>query len=716
MKTHLLLLGLFIPFTFVTAQDHINDIRIVDPQQNPWHWELGTIEEATFSIRPKGVFAEVDVDLTFSDRGSRYNNEELLEVQFRFSLPDGAVVTDSWLWVEEDIVKATLIDRWTASEIYEGIVNRRRDPSLLVKHGKGEYELRIYPMPAGTSRRVKITYLVPVEWTTDHIVTSLPFEWLRLSANPLNQMYVLAWPGEHWKNPFITESPDMLTEDFIDERNRAFTQFELGAEEINNAESISFSSPMKDGVFLSSHEQEEQGWYQLAYLPSAVLEIESNRKVLLVIDNDATRATLSSSDLVEKARSVLKSTLSPSDSFNVVISQLEISPHSGSWVSGEDSIIDAVFDELSASIPSSYSNLPSALAEGIAFLQNQEGQGEMVLISASDGISDAEVANQIITDLQMLSDPLPPIHIVDVAGRNVSRHFIGSRLYEGNAYLYINLSRISGGQYLSIRAGRSYEGMLREIVNGVGGDLRNTDLYTTVSGGFTFGRFTSVNGLEPVPLNRAISQVGNFIGSGSFTAEISGFHIGEAFSSLITFDRTDVIETDSALAAFWTGQHIEQLENEQPTNELIANIIENSMENRVLSLYTAFLALEPGLMGTEICEECLDELDEVVPIGIEEELPNTQVTLEAFPNPFSSSVTVRVTLPSSSDLSLHTFFVYNSMGQVVKELSLEGQLEQIVDLVWDGTNQAGEPVASGMYFFVMTGPDGRHTLNIVRVR
>ena len=37
-------------------------------------------------------------------------------------------------------------------------------------------------------------------------------------------------------------------------------------------------------------------------------------------------------------------------------------------------------------------------------------------------------------------------------------------------------------------------------------------------------------------------------------------------------------------------------------------------------------------------------------------------------------------------------------------------------LTWDGTNDAGQQVASGTYFFVMTTPTGRYTISLVRVR
>ena len=135
MKKVLLLLCLCCMHVCVLAQDGITFLNVENPQ-NRGNIAQGTIEEATFSVRPKGVYTEVGVYLTFSARGTQFFASEQLEVHFSFSLPEGAAVTDSWLWVGQDIIRAILIERGKATDIYDGIVNTRRDPSLLVKMEK----------------------------------------------------------------------------------------------------------------------------------------------------------------------------------------------------------------------------------------------------------------------------------------------------------------------------------------------------------------------------------------------------------------------------------------------------------------------------------------------------------------------------------------------------------------------------------------------------
>lgn len=57
------------------------------------------------------------------------------------------------------------------------------------------------------------------------------------------------------------------------------------------------------------------------------------------------------------------------------------------------------------------------------------------------------------------------------------------------------------------------------------------------------------------------------------------------------------------------------------------------------------------------------------------------------------------------------------MGHRVRVLTLsEGGLLSEFKLTWDGTSDAGEPLASGTYFIVVTTPTGRHTVSVVLVR
>lgn len=138
---------------------------VLNPQQN-WYQYSATLEEATITLRPVGLYTEVGLYLTVSAKEAQFQKGTQLEAVLNFSLPANSIVNDSWLWIDTTIIRAKILDRWTASTIYENIVNRRKDPSILTKEVNGRYTLRIYPLIMGESRKVKINYLVPGNWST----------------------------------------------------------------------------------------------------------------------------------------------------------------------------------------------------------------------------------------------------------------------------------------------------------------------------------------------------------------------------------------------------------------------------------------------------------------------------------------------------------------------------------------------------------------------
>src|SRR4030067_84503 len=126
---------------WITTTYSYDYLYVRDPRG--WKGGQGTIEEAVISVRPKGLYMECGLYLTFSARGLNMTNQDTLEVEFYFDLPKEAIVHDSWLWIGDEIIRAAIMDKWTAASIYEDIVKRRRDPSILYKRGNGQYELRI---------------------------------------------------------------------------------------------------------------------------------------------------------------------------------------------------------------------------------------------------------------------------------------------------------------------------------------------------------------------------------------------------------------------------------------------------------------------------------------------------------------------------------------------------------------------------------------------
>ncbi len=82
----------------------------------------------------------------------------------------------------------------------------------------------------------------------------------------------------------------------------------------------------------------------------------------------------------------------------------------------------------------------------------------------------------------------------------------------------------------------------------------------------------------------------------------------------------------------------------------------------------------------------------------ENELPKTFRLLGNYPNPFNPETTIDFETPEASNVSLR---IYNLRGQQIKNL-FEGKIDGgRHQMIWDGTNDLGAKVTSGIYFYVL---------------
>ena len=86
------------------------------------------------------------------------------------------------------------------------------------------------------------------------------------------------------------------------------------------------------------------------------------------------------------------------------------------------------------------------------------------------------------------------------------------------------------------------------------------------------------------------------------------------------------------------------------------------------------------------------------------EKPQQIVSLNNYPNPFNPTTTITYTLPSSGFTSL---VIYNIMGQTVRELVSEPISSGTYSVTWDGKDDFGKSVSSGIYLSRLTS--GMHT-------
>jgi hypothetical protein len=91
-------------------------------------------------------------------------------------------------------------------------------------------------------------------------------------------------------------------------------------------------------------------------------------------------------------------------------------------------------------------------------------------------------------------------------------------------------------------------------------------------------------------------------------------------------------------------------------------------------------------------------------------LPSEFRLFQNYPNPFNPGTRIQFQLPHRSRVTLA---IYNMLGQKVRTL-LNRELDQDIYTVhWDGTNEAGNGVAAGIYLYQIRTPDYAETRKMV---
>jgi len=86
-----------------------------------------------------------------------------------------------------------------------------------------------------------------------------------------------------------------------------------------------------------------------------------------------------------------------------------------------------------------------------------------------------------------------------------------------------------------------------------------------------------------------------------------------------------------------------------------------------------------------------------------------------FPNPFNPSTTFRYSIKQQGPVCLK---IYNVAGQLVRTLVNETQLPRPegFTFTWNGTNDSGGPVSSGIYFYQLTTTGFSRTRKLVLLK
>jgi hypothetical protein len=102
-------------------------------------------------------------------------------------------------------------------------------------------------------------------------------------------------------------------------------------------------------------------------------------------------------------------------------------------------------------------------------------------------------------------------------------------------------------------------------------------------------------------------------------------------------------------------------------------------------------------------------------VGVEETraVPSSFALKQNYPNPFNPETKIDYEIPSAG---LVTMDIFNILGQKVKSLLSENKEAGYHTVHWNGTNDNGQAVPSGVYFYKMTAQGFMQTNKMIMLR
>lgn len=647
-----------------SAQQYYQESLRIGDVRFSWSTYPGSIDTLVFEVKPKGLYTEIGMYFDFSTRGTSFFSGDSLEIQMLFKLPQDAEVTDMWLWIEDSIVKAGVYDRWTASQIYEEIVARRVDPAILYKWAYYDwnfeqlvytdlYMFRIFPLMTDLPRKAKITYLIPNNDLASELSNiSLPANIFQLSNLDIQAAKVRYFAGNNMGNPTIAENASLPFTIVNDPVNGIY--YETGIPNLSDYSSLTLSLTNHNPgeIFAGTYSTSAtQNFYELQVIPNHLFGLTRSKKVLLMFDYiDNLCVGLTGTQLINAIKTKLHNQLAPTDSFNIMISGMYTTSLSNTWIPADSLSIETTFSNFSASSFHSYSSLPALLMDGVTFVQENGNDGSIFLIASSNSNGAYQQANSLINNyIDIMGSQIIPIHIIDLDDQNFynESQYIGGQYFYGNEYLYINLSLLTVGEYMSLQD-QSLSAMLDNAFQKISGYLSSFDLYVTKEAGFTFSNYNISNNSSLVYYDQPYKRIGKHTGTGRFRVIASAqLPTGEMYQTEFIIEDSLVTPLDSIARVCWSANLIHEMLGYNQSNAVVSSIINTSITERVLCDYTAFLALEPGIGNLNGENGIVTELPSVK--------PETKPEVVLFPNPASESLSVNISLTENSGVVIELF-------------------------------------------------------------
>lgn len=534
------------------------------------------------------------------------NGGGLGESEYIFPLPAGAAVTDLTLYINGEPVKADLLGKDRAQGIYDAIVRSRRDPALLKYIGRDAVQANVFPIPAGEERKVLITYsqALTAENGLYRYAYTLKTDYLnKIQAQNVNVSLTLKTSREI--GTAYSPNPGVLVQQISEDEVRAGYESTTGA---NTDFEVYFSQAMGDvSADLVTYRAgaNEDGYFMLLLSPPFRADARKvlPRDVILVLDQSGSMTGPKWDQATAAIKDVLRR-LNPEDRFNVVVFSSAYRIYANELQPAANASKAITWIDMLE--PIGGTNISDALATAAGL---RDPARPTTILFMTDGIP-----TEGITDSKtILSD------FASKVGTNVQLFTFGVG-DDVDTFLLDSLSSTYGGVSTYVRPYEDVQTKVAALYNKINAPvLRNLQLRVE---GVLLEELIPSGKLPDLFIGNQLVIVGRYRNGTTGKITLTG-DLADG-TQTFTFDNLtfpDVAGGQPFVARLWAQRKVGALLNQIRLNgenpELVQSVVTLSTRYGILTPYTAYLAIEPGMQPPVVNSDgIVQPIEPAAPQGI----------------------------------------------------------------------------------------------------
>ncbi|MFZ1753558.1 MAG: VIT domain-containing protein [Caldilineaceae bacterium] len=548
-----------------------------------------TVESHRVHATITGPVAAVRVTQVFHNSSDRVQ-----EGTFIFPLPEDAAISDFQMTVDGQVLEGKLLKKEEARRIYEEIVRQQRDPALLEYVGRDLFQASVFPIPAGDSRTVELTYRELV-WLENGLHRfRVPLGSRRGNQSAATVAVNVELVDQRGLRTIYSPSHEVAIE--RSDNDAAVISFESSDPAQQRDFTLYWGSDDSTvGVNLLSYKPAgEDGFFLLLAAPAVDVATEAvvERDIVLVLDVSGSMEGEKIAQAQDAARFVVDH-LNDGDRFNLLSFSTGVDRWEGELQPADGESRASAQKWIERLRATGSTDINRALFEALLLLDSpQETSRPAYVLFLTDGLptQGEENPNKIIANAQRNAPD----------GRTL-RLFTFGVGYDVNTDLLDEVSASLGGRSSYVLPSEKIDEAVSSFYAGV-----STPVLSGLSVTFTDGQGKPLDIRDsfPFPLpdlfaGGQLVWAGRYEAGGSVTVKLAG----DVNGAVRSFDYSGLeLATsggESAVARLWATRKIGSLLTAVRRNgadpEIVNAIIELSLEYGIVTPYTSYLVEEPGM-------------------------------------------------------------------------------------------------------------------------